>query len=137
MIDTTKAVDTTKAYSSFATKDIEATRAFYADKLGLDARSLYDGQLLELRLHDGMRVLVYPKDDFTPATYTVLNFPVADVERAVDDLRRAGVTMERYEGFDQDERGIAHGNGNGPDIAWFKDPAGNILAVHSDEPPPA
>jgi catechol 2,3-dioxygenase-like lactoylglutathione lyase family enzyme len=130
-------VDTTKAYSSFATKDVEATRAFYADKLGIDARSLYDGQMLELQLRDGVRVLVYPKEDFVPASYTVLNFPVADIERAVDDLRQAGVTMERYEGFDQDERGIAHGDGQGPDIAWFKDPSGNIIAVHSDEPPAA
>jgi len=130
-------LDTTKAYSSFATKDVEAARAFYADTLGIDARSLYDGQLMELRLRDGVRVLVYPKDDFVPASYTVLNFPVADVEQTVDELRLAGVTMERYEGFDQDERGIAHGNGQGPDIAWFKDPSGNIIAVHSDEPPPA
>jgi catechol 2,3-dioxygenase-like lactoylglutathione lyase family enzyme len=138
MLDTmTSKLDTTKAYSSFATKDIEATRAFYADTLGIDATSLYDGQLLELRLRDGVRVLIYPKDDFVPATYTVLNFPVADVDQAVEALGRARVTMERYEGFDQDANGIARGGGNGPDIAWFKDPSGNILAVHSDEPPPA
>lgn len=137
MLDTKSKLDTTKAYSSFATKDIEATRAFYADKLGVDAKSLYDGELLELNLRDGVRVLIYPKKDFTPATFTVLNFPVADIERAVDGLRDAGVTMERYEGFNQDERGIARSDGNGPDIAWFKDPSGNILAIHSDEPPPA
>src|SRR5262245_2503667 len=130
-------VDTIKAYSSFATKDVEAARAFYADKLGVDATSLYDGQLLELRLRDGVRVLIYPKDDFVPATYTVLNFPVANIEAAVDDLGRAGITMERYDGFDQDDRGIARGGDQGPDIAWFKDPSGNIIAVHSDEPPPA
>jgi catechol 2,3-dioxygenase-like lactoylglutathione lyase family enzyme len=136
MLETTK-IDTTKAYSSFATKDIEATRRFYGDKLGIDAKSLYDGQLLELNLRDGVRVLVYPKDDFQPASYTVLNFPVSDIDRAVDDLSRQGITFERYEGFDQDAKGIARSDGNGPDIAWFKDPAGNILAVHSDEPPPA
>jgi catechol 2,3-dioxygenase-like lactoylglutathione lyase family enzyme len=136
MLETTK-IDTTKAYSSFATKDIEATRRFYGDKLGIDAKSLYDGQLLELNLRDGVRVLVYPKDDFQPASYTVLNFPVSDIDRAVDDLSRQGITFERYEGFDQDGKGIARSDGNGPDIAWFKDPAGNILAVHSDEPPPA
>jgi len=136
MLETTK-IDTTKAYSSFATKDIEATRRFYGDKLGIDATSLYDGQLLELKLRDGVRVLVYPKDDFQPASYTVLNFPVSDIDRAVDDLSRQGITFERYEGFDQDAKGIARSDGNGPDIAWFKDPAGNILAVHSDEPPPA
>src|SRR6058998_3285775 len=91
MLETTK-IDTTKAYSSFATKDIEATRRFYGDKLGIDAKSLYDGQLLELNLRDGVRVLVYPKDDFQPASYTVLNFPVADIDRAVDDLSRQGIT---------------------------------------------
>ena len=137
MLDMKSKLDTTKAYSSFATKDIEATRAFYADKLGIDARSLYDGDLLELNLRDGVRVLVYPKEDFQPAVYTVLNFPVSDIDEAVEALGRAGVTMERYEGFNQDERGIARSDGNGPDIAWFKDPSGNILAVHSDEPPPA
>jgi len=136
MLETTK-IDTTKAYSSFATKDIEATRRFYGDKLGIDATSLYDGQLLELKLRNGVRVLVYPKDDFQPASYTVLNFPVSDIDRAVDDLSGQGITFERYEGFDQDAKGIARSDGNGPDIAWFKDPVGNILAVHSDEPPPA
>ena len=130
-------LDTTKAYSSFATKDIEAARRFYGDKLGLAAESLYDEQLLQLTLRDGVRVLIYPKEDFKPATYTVLNFPVADVDKAVDDLTRSGITFDRYEGFEQDAKGIARGNGNGPDIAWFKDPDGNILAVHSDEPPPA
>ena len=128
MLETTK-IDTTKAYSSFATKDIEATRRFYGDKLGIDATSLYDGQLLELKLRDGVRVLVYPKDDFQPASYTVLNFPVSDIDRAVDDLSRQGITFERYEGFDQDAKGIARSDGNGPDIAWFKDPAGNVLSV--------
>ena len=130
-------LDTTKAYSGFAAKDIEAERRFYGDKLGLDAESLYDGQLLELKLRDGVRVLIYPKDDFQPATYTVLNFPVADIDRTVDELTRKGIAFERYDGFHQDEKGIARSDGNGPDIAWFRDPAGNIIAVHSDEPPPA
>jgi catechol 2,3-dioxygenase-like lactoylglutathione lyase family enzyme len=136
MIETTK-IDTTKAYSSFATKDVEAARKFYGDKLGIDAKSLYDGQLLEIKLRDGVRVLVYPKDDFVPATYTVLNFPVPDIDKAVDDLTRSGVTFDRYEGFHQDEKGISRSDGSGPDIAWFKDPDGNILAVHADEEPPA
>jgi catechol 2,3-dioxygenase-like lactoylglutathione lyase family enzyme len=136
VIETTK-IDTTKAYSSFATKDIEAARRFYGDKLGIDAESLYDGQLLEIKLRSGSRVLVYPKDDFVPATYTVLNFPVPDIDKAVDELTRSGITFDRYEGFDQDEKGIARSDGNGPDIAWFRDPDGNILAVHTDEPPPA
>ena len=130
-------VDTTKAYSSFAAKDIEATRSFFADKLGVDARSLYDGQLLELQLHDGMRVLIYPKDDFQPATFTVLNFPVADIDAAVDDLTSKGISMQRYDGFHQDGKGIQRSDGQGPDIAWFTDPNGNVIAIHSDEPPPA
>ena len=137
MLDTAKVLDTTKAYSSFATKDVERARKFYADKLGLDAESLYDGQLLELKLRNGVRVLVYPKDDFEPATYTVLNFPVSDIDKAVEALTRSGISFDRYEGFDQDEKGIARSDGNGPDIAWFKDPDGNIIAVHSDEEPPA
>ena len=130
-------LDTTKAYSGFAAKDIEAEQRFYGDTLGIEAESLYGGQLLELRLHDGVRVLIYPKDDFEPATYTVLNFPVADIDKAVDDLVRSGVQMARFEGFEQDDKGIARSDGTGPDIAWFRDPAGNIIAVHSDEPPPA
>ena len=129
---------TANAYSSFAAKDIGAEKRFYADTLGLDVNELYDGQLLELRLADQKRVLVYVKEDFTPATYTVLNFPVPDVDAAVDELTRSGVEMARFGGFDQDDKGIARpGPEGGPTIAWFRDPAGNILAVHSDEPPPS
>ena len=129
---------TANAYSSFAAKDIGAEKRFYSDKLGLDVSELYDGQLLELRLADKKRVLVYVKEDFTPATYTVLNFPVPDVDAAVDELRQKGVEMARFGGFDQDDKGIARpGAEGGPTIAWFRDPAGNILAVHSDDPPPS
>jgi catechol 2,3-dioxygenase-like lactoylglutathione lyase family enzyme len=117
-----------KAFSGFAAPDIEPLRAFYADKLGV--RVTEDNGLLTLHLADGDRpTLVYPKPDFVPATYTILNFPVDDVEAAVDELSSRGVEFEKYEGFDQDEKGIARGNG--PDIAWFKDPAGNILSVIS------
>ena len=135
MLDTAKVLDTTKAYSSFATKDVETARRFYADKLGLDAESLYDGQMLQLKLGSGAQVLVYPKDDFKPATYTVMSFPVSDIDKTVDDMTSSGITFDRYEGFDQDAKGIARSDGNGPDIAWFKDPDGNILAVHSNEGP--
>jgi hypothetical protein len=83
--------------------------------------------VVELRLAGDRTTMVYPKPDYTPATYTVLNFIVDDVDAAVDELTARGVEFERYEGLDQDEKGIARGNG--PDIAWFKDPAGNILAV--------
>ena len=116
----------TKAFSGFAVPDIEEARTFYADKLGV--RVTEDNGLLTLHLAGGDRpTLIYPKPDFEPATYTILNFPVDDVEAAVDELSARGVQFEQYDGFGQDEKGIARGNG--PDIAWFKDPAGNILAV--------
>ena len=122
-----------KAFSGFAVKDLAAAKAFYGGTLGLDAR---DGpmDLLELHLAGGATILVYPKDDHVPATYTILNFPVPDVEAAVDKLVASGVKMEQYGGdFGQDDKGIAR-DPNGPAIAWFKDPSGNILAVLDDRP---
>jgi catechol 2,3-dioxygenase-like lactoylglutathione lyase family enzyme len=119
------------AYSGFAVDDIEKAREFYGGKLGLRT-SILDEQngLMELQLAGDRNTLVYRKPDLTPGNYTILNFPVADVEKAVDELSGQGVSFERYEGFEQDEKGIAHGPG--PTIAWFKDPAGNILSVHSE-----
>jgi predicted enzyme related to lactoylglutathione lyase len=116
----------TPTFSGFAVDDMEAARHFYGETLGLNVS---DGPMgvLSLDLAGGRSVMVYPKPDFTPATYTILNFAVDDVDAAVDDLTSRGVEMERYDGFDQDEKGIARGEG--PDIAWFKDPAGNILSV--------
>ena len=120
-----------KAFSGFAAPDVEALEPFYRDKLGI--RTSVENGLLTLHLAGGERpTLVYPKPDFEPATYTILNFPVEDVEAAVDELSSRGVEFERYEGFDQDEKGIARGQG--PDIAWFKDPAGNILSVLAASP---
>ena len=118
-----------KAFSSFAVPDIEAARDFYRDKLGLDvAEQDVGGQpLLTLNLAGDRPTMIYPKPDFEPAAYTVLNFPVDDVDAAVDELSARGVQFERYDGIDQDEKGIARGAG--PEIAWFKDPAGNVLAV--------
>ena len=116
------------AFSGFSSNDIPACRAFYADTLGLNV-SEENGQLM-LDLAGGGRVLIYPKDNHVPATYTVLNFEVDDIDAAVDGLVAAGVAMERYEGFDQDERGIMRDFG--PAIAWFTDPAGNIIAVLQD-----
>jgi catechol 2,3-dioxygenase-like lactoylglutathione lyase family enzyme len=116
------------AFSGFAVPDIEAARQFYGDTLGLRTEVNQEmGGMLTLHLGGGKDVLVYPKPDHTPATYTVLNFPVDDVEREVDELTAKGVRFERYEGFDQDEKGIARGQG--PAIAWFTDPAGNVLSV--------
>jgi catechol 2,3-dioxygenase-like lactoylglutathione lyase family enzyme len=116
------------AFSGFAVPDIETARRFYADTLGLRVEVNPEmGGLLTLHLGGGTDVMVYPKPDHTPATYTVLNFRVPDVDKAVDGLAAKGVQFERYDGFDQDEKGIARGDG--PNIAWFTDPAGNILSV--------
>ncbi len=126
--------DRSRAYSSFAVKDVAAAKAFYGDTLGLTVESIMGGALLNLTLPGGgANVLAYQKDDHAPATHTVLNFPVDDVDGAVDELTSAGVEMARFEGFEQDEKGISHG-GEGPTIAWFRDPSGNILAVHSNDP---
>lgn len=116
----------TEAFSGFAVDDIERARAFYGETLGIET-SVENG-LLTLHLAGGARpTLAYPKPDFVPATYTILNFPVDDIEATVDALVARGVEIERYEGFPQDERGIMREGG--PLIAWFKDPAGNVLAV--------
>lgn len=115
-----------RAFSGFSTDDIAAARRFYGETLGLEVTE--ENGMLTLHLGSGATVLVYPKDDHEPATFTVLNFPVPDVDTAVDELAAAGVRFERYaEEFGQDDRGIARGFG--PPIAWFKDPAGNILSV--------
>ena len=118
----------TKAFSGFAVDDLERARKFYGETLGLDTSVLdEENGLMVLHLAGGRDTFIYRKPDFEPATYTILNFQVDDVEKAVDDLSARGVRFERYDGFEQDEKGIAHDMG--PDIAWFKDPAGNILAV--------
>ena len=115
-----------KAFSGFSSNDIPACKRFYSETLGLDVTEEMGG--LGLHLAGGAEVFIYPKDNHEPATFTVLNFPVGDIEAAVDRLTEAGVAFERYEGFDQDEKGIARGD-EGPAIAWFKDPAGNILSM--------
>jgi catechol 2,3-dioxygenase-like lactoylglutathione lyase family enzyme len=118
----------TEAFSGFAVDDTDKAREFYGDTLGLNLSILdEENGIISLHLAGDRDTLIYPKPDFTPATYTILNFRVDDIEEAVDGLAARGVEFERYEGFDQDEKGIARGNG--PDIAWFKDPAGNILSV--------
>ena len=119
----------TPAFSGFAVPDIDAARDFYANTLGLEVTE--ENGLLTLKLAGDRPTLVYPKPDYTPATYTILNFQVEDIDAAVDELSGRGITFERYEGFPQDEKGVMRGNG--PDIAWFKDPAGNILSVMQTE----
>ncbi len=117
--------ENTTAFSGFAVDDIEAAKKFYGETLGLKTSEQYG--LLTLHLAGGRDTLVYPKPDHTPATYTILNFRVDDIDAAVDELISHGVELEKYEGLGQDEKGI--NRAGGPYIAWFKDPAGNILAV--------
>jgi predicted enzyme related to lactoylglutathione lyase len=120
-----------KAYSGFAVDDIKKAEQFYSETLGLKTSVLdEENGLLQIDLGGDLTILAYLKPDFVPATYTILNFPVDDVEKAVDELSSRGVSFERYEGFDQDDKGIFRGEG--PVIAWFTDPAGNILSVHED-----
>jgi predicted enzyme related to lactoylglutathione lyase len=118
--------ESTKAFSGFAVDDLGRAREFYGETLGIRTSEPQPG-LLTLHLAGDRDTIVYEKPDFAPATYTVLNFPVEDIDAAVDGLITNGVKLETYDGFDQDERGISRGEG--PLIAWFKDPAGNILAV--------
>jgi catechol 2,3-dioxygenase-like lactoylglutathione lyase family enzyme len=117
----------TKAFSSFSVDDVQKTREFYNRTLGLDVSET--NGLLSLNIAGGSRILIYPKLNHTPATYTILNFPVDDVEEAVEELTRLGVHIDIYNEGDlkTDEKGIFRGRG--PAIAWFKDPAGNILSV--------
>jgi predicted enzyme related to lactoylglutathione lyase len=118
----------TKATNGFAVDDIKAAEQFYGETLGLGVKVLSEEfGVTSIQLAGGRDTVVYAKPDFVPATYTILNFEVDDVDAAVDELAAKGVSFERYEGFEQDEKGIARGPG--PHIAWFKDPAGNILSV--------
>jgi catechol 2,3-dioxygenase-like lactoylglutathione lyase family enzyme len=114
-----------RAYSGFSSNDLAKSKKFYAETLGLKVTETM-GNLM-VHLAGGGRVLIYPKPNHTPASFTVLNFPVKDIDDAVERLGKAGVEFERYPGFDQDDRGVMRGSG--PPIAWFKDPAGNILSV--------
>jgi catechol 2,3-dioxygenase-like lactoylglutathione lyase family enzyme len=118
----------TNAFSGFAVDDVEAAQQFYGDTLGL--RTSVDGGILTLHIAGGRDTIAYPKPNHVPADYTILNFPVDDIEAAVDALVAKGVTFERYEGIPTDERGIMREGG--PLIAWFKDPAGNVLSVLQD-----
>ncbi len=113
------------AFSGFSTNDIAAAKKFYGSVLGLEVTET--NGLLELKLAGGVTVIAYPKEDHEPATFTILNFQVHDVEKTVDGLAQRGVHFEKYDGFPQDDKGIMRGHG--PDIAWFKDPAGNILSI--------
>jgi predicted enzyme related to lactoylglutathione lyase len=118
-----------KAFSGFSTNDIPKAKEFYGQTLGLGFSE--DHGILTLNLAGGGRVIIYPKENHVPATFTVLNFPVENLEQTADELAKRGVKFERYDTAEMkaDEKGIYRGQGQGPDIAWFKDPAGNILSV--------
>jgi predicted enzyme related to lactoylglutathione lyase len=117
----------TRAYSGFAVDDTGKAREFYGETLGLEVSDAPPGLMVSLA--GGRDTLIYEKPDFAPATYTILNFEVDDIDAAVSELNSRGIEMERYEGFNQDEKGIARIE-EFPPGAWFTDPAGNILCVH-------
>jgi predicted enzyme related to lactoylglutathione lyase len=122
----------TKAFSGYSVNDIQKAKKFYQETLGLNVKDNPMG-IIELHIEGSNPIILYPKPDHQPATYTVLNFPVADVDKAVDELTLKGVTFEQYGGdIKTDAKGISRDNG-GPTIAWFKDPAGNILSVLEKE----
>ena len=117
--------ENTRAFSGFSVDDVPEARKFYGETLGLRVSEEYG--MLSLHIAGERDILVYPKPDHTPATFTILNFPVDDIEKTVDELAERGVRFERYDDSNTDEKGIYRGPG--PLIAWFKDPAGNILSV--------
>jgi catechol 2,3-dioxygenase-like lactoylglutathione lyase family enzyme len=116
-----------KAFSGFAVDDLDTARAFYADTLGLTVEPMEGAPLMTLQLAGDRPTLIYAKPNHTPADYTILNFPVDDIDAAVEELAARGVTFERYDGMPQDAKGVMREQG--PPIAWFKDPAGNVLSV--------
>jgi catechol 2,3-dioxygenase-like lactoylglutathione lyase family enzyme len=122
----------TKAFPSFSVNDLKKAKQFYGETLGFEVSETPEG--LELHAAGGTDFFIYPKRNHTPATFTILNFPVDDIEKAHDELENHGVRFEQYEGdLKTDEKGIHRGGGKGPNVAWFKDPAGNILSILEDK----
>jgi catechol 2,3-dioxygenase-like lactoylglutathione lyase family enzyme len=121
----TVVLENTKAFSGFSVDDVPEAKRFYSETLGLRLSEEYG--MLWLHIAGERDILVYPKPDHTPASFTILNFPVDDIDQAVDELTVRGVPIQRYEGFDTDGRGIYRGQGRS--IAWFTDPAGNVLSL--------
>lgn len=124
----------TKAYSGFSVNDMQKAKEFYNGTLGIEVSENEMG-IMNLHIAGGTKIIVYPKPNHEPATFTILNFNVDDVDKAVDELTQTGIKFEQYDfgEIKTDEKGIMRGNGYGPDIAWFKDPAGNILSVLKGE----
>ena len=117
-----------KAFSGFSVNDIEKAREFYGKTLGVEVSDVEGMGLLSLKIENGARVIIYPKPNHEPATFTILNFVVDDIDKSVDELTKAGIVFESYQNeyIKTDAKGISRGN---PSVAWFKDPAGNILSV--------
>jgi catechol 2,3-dioxygenase-like lactoylglutathione lyase family enzyme len=125
-------LENSHAFSGFAVKDLDKAREFYGETLGLKTSMLdEENGLMQLDLIGDRNTIIYLQPDCAAASYTILNFPVDDVEKVVDGLAERGVSFERYAAFEQDEKGIAQGPG--PKIAWFKDPSGNVLSVLEDQ----
>jgi catechol 2,3-dioxygenase-like lactoylglutathione lyase family enzyme len=130
-------LENSKAFSGFAVKDMAKAKEFYGETLGLEVNVLdEENGLMQLEFANERPTLIYQQPAMTPASYTILNFQVDDIDQAVDELSGHGVTFERYEEFDQDDKGIAR-EGAGPQIAWFKDPFGNVLSVLQESGPAA
>jgi catechol 2,3-dioxygenase-like lactoylglutathione lyase family enzyme len=131
MLKTRTLLKNSEMFSTFAVPDIDKAKRFYGETLGLDVRDSSEPGLIEIHGKGGPPVTVYVKPDHKPALFTVLNFPVEDVDQAVEELTAVGVKFERYDtdSIKTDAKGVARGNG--PSIAWFRDPAGNILSVMS------
>lgn len=123
----------TKAFSGFSVSDIAKAKEFYGETLGIEVTEDSGMGMLTLNIAGGAKILIYPKDNHTPATFTILNFPVKNIDEAVGKLAARGIKFERYDfpGMKPDEKGIYRGEG--PPIAWFKDPAGNVLSVLEQE----
>jgi predicted enzyme related to lactoylglutathione lyase len=136
MVDPKSILKKAPVFASFAVKDIEPARQFYGQTLGLEVRDVQEMGILEIRSPDQGRVLVYPKPDHQPANFTVLNMRVDDIDEAVDALTAVGVKFERYDTSDikTDAKGVVRGDKQGPSIAWFRDPSGNIVSVLQDRP---
>ena len=118
-----------KAFSGFSADDISKAKQFYAQVLGLEVKDTPMG-VIQVNIEGGNKIIIYPKPNHVPATFTVLNFPVANIDDAVDELIKKGIVFEQYEApIKTDEKGICRSDGKAPNIAWFKDPAGNILSV--------
>lgn len=123
-----------KAFSSFSANDLQAAKKFYTEILGLGVSDNPMG-VVELHIAGSSNIMIYPKPNHEPATYTVLNFLTPNIDEAVDALIAKGVIFEQYKGehMNTDDKGIVRGNGRGPNIAWFKDPAGNILSLIEED----